>query len=290
MAPLPRAYCWLSSDAYLNHKELLNVELGRDGEVQAEDRPRVFSAGCGQFIGPTDPIRCASDDLGIDFEAQIAVITSDLDIESDAEHAVSSIRLLVLANAVTLRSFMSQDLSSGLGWSHSKSVTAFSPVAVTPDELEGHWQDGKLSGTVASTWNGRRVGMCETGLDMSFGFGEILSQAAQTKHIQAGSVISSGAVSNKGLVREGRKSWPKGYNCIAEKRAIEYIQDGKVSTNYMKFGDTIRIELKLPQGQSVFGAIDQRVAPLVDPVVEPVADDQLAQPAHTPDSQETIDQ
>ncbi|HWI82789.1 fumarylacetoacetate hydrolase family protein, partial [Ramlibacter sp.] len=154
------------------------------------------------------------------------------------------------------------ELAKGFGFFQSKPATAFSPVAVTPDEVADAWQGGRLHLTVQSTWNGRRVGMCEAGPEMTFHFGQLIAHICKTRNVRAGTIVGSGTVSNKGVTTNGRTEWPKGYSCIAEKRAIETIQDGQPATAFMRHGDTIRIEMRGRDGQSIFGAIDQKIAPL----------------------------
>jgi fumarylacetoacetate (FAA) hydrolase len=166
----------------------------------------------------------------------------------------------MLANDWSLRNLIPNELAKGFGFFQSKPATAFSPVAVTPDELGDAWSGGRLNLVVQSSWNGRKVGMCDAGPDMTFHFGQLIAHICKTRNVRAGSIVGSGTVSNKGVADDkGRTEWPKGYSCIAEKRAIETIQDGKPSTEFMRFGDTIRIEVKGKDGQSLFGAIDQKV-------------------------------
>jgi hypothetical protein len=163
----------------------------------------------------------------------------------------------MLANDVSLRNLIPAELAKGFGFFQSKPATAFSPVAVTLDELGDAWDNGRVHLTVQSTWNGRKVGMCDAGPEMTFHFGQLIAHIAKTRNVRAGSIVGSGTVSNKGVEQNGRTEWPKGYSCIAEKRCIETIQDGKPTTEFMKFGDTIRIEVKGKDGASIFGAIDQ---------------------------------
>jgi fumarylacetoacetate (FAA) hydrolase len=206
-----------------------------------------------------------SEDFGIDFEAEVAVITGDVPMGSSPEQALDGVRLVLLANDVSLRNLIPDELAKGFGFCQSKPATAFSPVAVTLDELGGAWQQGRLHLQLQSSWNGRKVGMCDAGPEMTFHFGQLIAHLCKTRNVRAGSVIGSGTVSNQGVENKGRMSWPKGYSCIAEKRAIETIQDGQPSTDFMKFGDSIRIEMKDKDGHSVFGAIDQKIAPAVAP-------------------------
>jgi fumarylacetoacetate (FAA) hydrolase len=178
------------------------------------------------------------------------------------EQALDGIRLVMIANDVSLRHLIPDELAKSFGFLQSKPATAFSPVAVTLDELGEAWQGGKLHLTLQSAWNGRTVGMCEAGEEMTFHFGQLIAHLCKTRNVRAGSIIGSGTVSNRATEVNGKKEWTKGYSCIAEKRAIETILDGKPATDYMKFGDTIRIEMKGVDGQSVFGAIEPKVVPL----------------------------
>jgi fumarylacetoacetate (FAA) hydrolase len=260
MAPLPRAYQWADGSAYLNHVEL--VRAARQSEVPQSfyTDPLMYQGGSDDFIGPCDPVVVPSEDFGIDFEAEIAVVTGDVPMCSTPEQALEGIRLLMLANDVSLRNLIPAELAKGFGFFQSKPATAFSPVAVTPDELGDAWQAGRVHLTLQSTWNGRKVGMCDAGPEMTFHFGQLIAHICKTRNVRAGSIVGSGTVSNQAVEVNGRKEWPKGYSCIAEKRAIETILDGQPSTGFMKFGDTIRIEMKGRDGQSVFGAIDQEIA------------------------------
>lgn len=251
MAPLPRAYQWADGSAFLNHVEL--VRRARDSEVPGSfyTDPLMYQGGSDDFLGPCDAVMCPSESFGIDFEAEVAVVTADVAMGATPEQALEGIRLVMLANDVSLRNLIPAELAKGFGFLQSKPATAFSPVAVTLDELGSAWQQGRLHLTLQSTWNGRRVGMCEAGPEMTFHFGQLIAHLCKTRNVRAGSVVGSGTVSNK--------DWSHGYSCIAEKRAIETIQDGKPATAFMQFGDTIRIEMKGPDGQSLFGAIEQEI-------------------------------
>ena len=262
MAPLPRAYQWADGSAYINHVELVRAARGAEVPESFYKDPLMYQGGSDDFIGAQDDVVCASEDFGIDFEAEIAVITADVPMNSTPDEALEGIRLVMLANDVSLRNLIANELAKGFGFVQSKPATAFSPVAVTLDELGDAWDNGRLNLTVQSTWNGRKVGMCEAGPEMTFHFGQLIAHICKTRNVRAGSVVGSGTVSNQGIEVKGKKEWPKGYSCIAEKRAIETILDGKPSTEFMKYGDTIRIEAKGADGQSVFGAIDQKIAPL----------------------------
>ena len=262
MAPLPRAYQWADGSAYINHVELVRAARGAEVPESFYKDPLMYQGGSDDFMGAQDDVVCASEDFGIDFEAEIAVITADVPMNSTPDEALEGIRLVMLANDVSLRNLIANELAKGFGFVQSKPATAFSPVAVTLDELGDAWDNGRLNLTVQSTWNGRKVGMCEAGPEMTFHFGQLIAHICKTRNVRAGSVVGSGTVSNQGIEIKGKKEWPKGYSCIAEKRAIETILDGKPSTEFMKYGDTIRIEAKGADGQSVFGAIDQKIAPL----------------------------
>ncbi|MEY2803972.1 MAG: hypothetical protein RL657_1308 [Pseudomonadota bacterium] len=262
MAPLPRAYQWADGSAYINHVELVRASRHAKVPDSYYTDPLMYQGGSDDFLGPTDDVVCVSEDHGIDFEAELAVITGDVPMGTDADAALDGIRLLMLANDVSLRHLIPDELAKGFGFFQSKPATAFGPVAVTPDELGEAWQHGRVHLTVQSTWNGRKVGMCEAGPEMTFHFGQLIAHICKTRNVRAGSIVGSGTISNKGIDNGGQKEWPKGYSCIAEKRAIETILDGQPSTAYMKFNDTIRIEIKGLDGQSVFGAIDQKIAPL----------------------------
>lgn len=260
MAPLPRAYQWADGSAYINHVEL--VRKARNSEVPESfyTDPLMYQGGSDDFIGPCDNVVVPSEAMGIDFEAEIAVVTGDVKMGATPEQALDGIRLVMIANDVSLRNLIPAELAKGFGFFQSKPATAFSPVAVTLDELGSAWQGGRLHLTIESTWNGRQVGQCEAGPEMTFHFGQLIAHIAKTRNVRAGSIVGSGTVSNQGVEQGGRMVWPKGYSCIAEQRCIETIQNGKPSTEFMKFGDTIRIEMKNAAGQSLFGAIDQTIA------------------------------
>jgi fumarylacetoacetate (FAA) hydrolase len=255
MAPLPRAYQWADGSAYINHVEL--VRKARNAEVPESfyADPLMYQGGSDDFIGACDDVVVASEDFGIDFEAEVAVITGDVRMGATPAQALEGVRLLMLANDVSLRNLIPNELAKGFGFFQSKPATAFSPVAVTPDEVGEAWEKGRLHLTLQSTWNGRKVGMCEAGPEMTFHFGQLIAHICKTRNVRAGSIVGSGTVSNK--------DWSHGYSCIAEKRAIETIEDGKPKTEFMKYGDTIRIEAKGKDGLSVFGAIDQKIVEAV---------------------------
>ena len=258
MAPLPRAYQWVDGSAYLNHVELVRKARGAEVPASFYTDPLMYQGGSDDFLGPCDNVVCANEAFGIDFEAEVAVITGDVRMGASPEQALDGIRLLMLANDVSLRNLIPAELAKGFGFLQSKPATAFSPVAVTLDELVfdgvSAWDKGRLNLTLQCTWNGRKVGLCEAGPEMTFHFGQLIAHLCKTRNVRAGSIVGSGTVSNK--------DWSHGYSCIAEKRAIETIQDGTPMTEFMKYGDTIRIEMKGGDGLSLFGAIEQEVVPL----------------------------
>ena len=245
MAPLPRAYQRVTGTAYASHAALLG---------EAEVDLAVHQAVSDSLLGAHDRVVCANENLGVDFSAEIAVITGDVPMGASVDEALESVRLVLLSNAITLR-----NVNSRL---QSQPVAAFSPVAVTLDELGDAWDNGCLHLTVQVTWNGRKVGMCDAGTDMTHSFGQLVAHASKTRALRAGTVVSSGTVSNAGFEKNGKTEWPKGYSCIAEKRAMEIALDGNAKTEYLKFGDTLRIEAKGKDGQSVFGAMDQELVSL----------------------------
>jgi fumarylacetoacetate (FAA) hydrolase len=253
MAPLPRAYQWADGSAFINHVELVRKARGAEVPESFYTDPLMYQGGSDDFLGPCEDIVCADESWGIDFEAEVAVVTGDVAMGSSPEQALEGIRLLMLANDVSLRNLIPNELAKGFGFFQSKPATAFSPVAVTPDELGEAWQGGRLHLTLQSTWNGKKVGLCDAGPEMTFHFGQLIAHVCKTRNVRAGSIVGSGTVSNK--------DWSRGYSCIAEKRSIETIEEGAPKTEFMKYGDTIRIEMKGRDGHSVFGAIDQRVVP-----------------------------
>jgi len=257
MSPLPRAYQWADGSAYVNHVEL--VRKARNAEMPESfwHDPLMYQGGSDEFIGPTDDILLASEEWGIDFEGEVAVITDDVPMGSSAEQAASHIKLLMLVNDVSLRNLIPAELAKGFGFFQSKPASSFSPVAVTPDELDTAWQDGKVHLPLRATWNGALVGQPNAGVDMVFSFPQLIAHLAKTRGARAGSIIGSGTVSNKDSA--------KGYTCIAEKRALEMIAHGEAKTPFMKFGDTIKIEMLDANGKSIFGAINQKVAQYTPP-------------------------
>jgi fumarylacetoacetate (FAA) hydrolase len=260
-SPLPRAYQWADGSAYVNHVEL--VRRARNSEMPPSfwTDPLMYQGGSDDFIGPRDPIEVVSEDYGIDFEGEVAVITDDVPMAISAEQARDKIRLVMLVNDVSLRGLIPNELAKGFGFFQSKPASAFSPVAVTPDELGADWQDAKLHLPLISHLNGQLFGKPNAGVDMTFDFGQLIAHAAKTRNLGAGAVIGSGTVSNKQGTDYGTSvdEGGVGYSCIAEIRMIETIRDGAAKTSFMKFGDRIRLEMLDKNGHSIFGAIEQQV-------------------------------
>jgi len=254
MAPLPRAFQWVDGSAYLNHVELVRKARGAEMPASFFDDPLMYQGGSDDFLGPCDDAVFASTDWGIDFEAELAVVTGDVPIGATPAAALESVRLLLLVNDWSLRQLIPAELAKGFGFLQGKPATAFGPVAATPDELGDAWQGGRVHLALESRWNGRRVGLTDAGPEMSFHFGQLIAHVAKTRRLRAGSIVGSGTVSNR--------DWSHGWSCIAEQRAIETIASGAPKTAFMQLGETIRIEMLGRDGQTVFGAIAQRVAPL----------------------------
>ena len=254
MAPLPRAFQWADGSAYLNHVELVRKARGAEVPASFYEDPLMYQGGSDDFLGPCDDARFpvpAGEDWGIDFEAEIAVVTGDVPMGATPDAALEGVRLLMLVNDWSLRNLIPAELAKGFGFLQSKPATAFGPVAVTPDELGAAWQGGRVHLPLTNQWNGVRVGHCDAGPEMTFHFGQLIAHVAKTRNLRAGSIVGSGTVSNK--------DWSHGVSCIAEKRAIETIETGAPQTAFMRDGDTIRIEVTGADGLSVFGAIEQRV-------------------------------
>ena len=251
MAPLPRAYQWADGSAYVNHVEL--VRKARKAEMPETfwTDPLMYQGGSDDLMGPCDPIVCGSEDWGIDFEAEVAVVTADVPMGSTPEQAAEQVRLLMLVNDVSLRNLIPAELAQGFGFFQSKPATAFSPVAVTPDEVGSAWTGRKVTLPLIVHWNGRQVGRALAGEDMVFDFAQLIAHVCKTRNARAGSIIGSGTVSNRDSSR--------GYSCIAEQRALEMIASGSAVTPFMRYGDRVRIEMFDAQGASIFGAIDQQV-------------------------------
>lgn len=260
-SPLPRAYQWADGSAYINHVEL--VRKARNAEVPASfyTDPLMYQGGGDSFVGPCDPIAVLSEDWGIDLEAEVAVVTGDVPMGASLERAAGAIRLVMLVNDVSLRKLIPNELGKGFGFYQSKPASAFSPVAVTPDELGDAWHDSKLHLPLLVTLNGAAFGRPNAGEDMTFSFAQLVAHAAATRELCAGSIIGSGTVSNKqgSLHGSSVENGGVGYCCLAEVRMYETIEQGKPKTPFLAFGDTVRIEMLDADGASIFGAIDQEV-------------------------------
>lgn len=263
-SPLPRAYQWADGSAYVNHVELVRKARGAEMPESFWTDTLMYQGGSDDFIGPNDDIILPSDEWGIDFEGEVAVVTDDVPMACSADEAASRIRLLMLVNDVSLRGLIPGELAKGFGFFQSKPASSFSPVAVTPDELGDAWKDNKVHLPLRSTYNGALFGKPEAGEDMTFDFGQLVAHAAKSRNLGAGAIVGSGTVSNKQGTDHGSaiSEGGVGYSCIAEVRMIETIRDGKPSTPFMQFGDRIRIEMQDDNGNSIFGAIEQQVKPL----------------------------
>ncbi len=254
MAPLPRAYQWADGSSYVNHIELVRKARGAEMPPSFWTDPLMYQGGSDDLLGPHDDIVCPSEEHGIDFEAEVAVVTGDVPMGSKPKAIGPYIRLVMLVNDVSLRNLIPAELAKGFGFFQSKPATAFSPVAITPDELGDAWRDSKVHRPLTVHWNGTRVGEPNAGNDMTFNFSQLIAHVAKTRNVRAGSIIGSGTVSNVDRSR--------GYCCIAEKRSLEMIEQGAAKTPFMKYGDQVRIEMFDEAGRSIFGAIEQKVVPL----------------------------
>ena len=265
MSPLPRAYQWADGSAYVNHVELVRKARGAELPASFWTDPLMYQGGSDSFIGPRDPIVIADEAYGIDMEGEVAVIVDDVPAGASPETCAAAIRLIMLVNDVSLRNLIPAELAKGFGFFQSKPSSAFSPVAVTLDELGEAWHGGKVHLPLSVDLNGKPFGRDQAGVDMTFDFGQLIAHAAKTRALCAGTIIGSGTISNKD--KDGGAGKPisaggLGYSCIAEMRMIETIANGKPTTPFMKFGDTVRIEMKDAKGHSIFGAIEQTVQQL----------------------------
>ncbi|MCC2655154.1 MAG: MhpD [Panacagrimonas sp.] len=254
-SPLPRAYQWADGSAYLHHVELVRRARGAEMPESFRRDPLMYQGGSDGFLDPHADI-AGDPRWGIDFEAEVCVVVGDVPMGCTATDARAHVKLVMLVNDVSLRALVPGELAKGFGFFQSKPASAFSPVAVTPDELGRHWRDGKLHLPLLSFFNEREFGSPQAGEDMAFDFGQLIAHAARTRRLGAGTIVGSGTVSNR---QAGR-----GYSCIAELRMVETLRDGQPSTGFMQDGDRIRIEMRDDQGRSIFGAIDQRVRAIVE--------------------------
>ncbi len=260
-SPLPRAYQWADGSAYVNHVELVRRARGAEVPESFWTDPLMYQGGSDTFLGPRDDIEMPTTEWGIDMEGEVAVITGDVPFGATREQASTSIRLLMLVNDVSLRALIPAELGKGFGFFQSKPSSAFSPVAVTPDELGDAWVDGKLHLPLYVDYNDKPFGKANAGVDMTFDFPTLISHASKSRALGAGSIVGSGTVSNKMDGEPGKpiEQGGVGYSCIAEIRMIETINDGKPATAFMQFGDTVKIYMTDANGNSLFGDIYQTV-------------------------------
>ena len=266
LSPLPRAYQWADGSSYLNHVELVRRARGSEMPPSFFEDPLMYQGGSDHFLAPRGPIPMADEGWGIDMEGEIAVVLGDVPMGTNREEAKSLIRLVMLVNDVSLRNLTPAELAKGFGFFQSKPPTAFSPVAVTPDELGDAWDGGRVSLPLCVDVNGKPFGRANAGQDMTFDFPRLIEHAAKTRPLSAGSIIGSGTISNK---LDGKPAKPinqggVGYSCIAEIRMIETIKSGKPETPFLRFGDTVRIWMDDSGGRSIFGMIDQTVVKFGD--------------------------
>ncbi|MDD5250871.1 MAG: fumarylacetoacetate hydrolase family protein [Rhodocyclaceae bacterium] len=250
-APLPRAHQWADGSAYLSHVALVRQARGAEMPDILRREPLIYQGGSDSLLGPGDPIVVADEAWGIDFEAEVAVVTDDVAMGVSPAQAASRIRLVMLANDVSLRNLIPAELAKGFGFFQSKPSSAFSPLAVTPDELGAAWDGARLSLPLLSHVNGELFGQPNAGRDMNFGFPELIAHAARTRPLAAGSIVGSGTVANVDATA--------GSSCIVERRMRETLEHGEPRTPFLRFGDRVRIEMLDAQGRSIFGAIDQAV-------------------------------
>ncbi|WP_129135101.1 fumarylacetoacetate hydrolase family protein [Luteimonas sp. YGD11-2] len=250
-SPLPRAYEFVDGSAYLPHVERVRRARGAEVPESFYTDPLMYQATSAGFLGPRDPVRVVSEDYGIDLEAEIVVITDDVPMAATPEEAAGHIQLVGLVNDVSLRNLIPGELAKGFGFLQSKPRSALSPVFVTPDELGDAWQGNKLHLPLVTHVNGEWFGAPEAGVDMQFDFAQLVAHAAKTRPLSAGTIVGSGTIANQDT--------SKGASCFAEKRTVEALEHGKPLTPFLSFGDTVRIEMLDAHGESIFGAIEQRI-------------------------------
>jgi fumarylacetoacetate (FAA) hydrolase len=250
-APLPRAYQWLDGSAYLHHVELVRKARGAQMPASFLTDPLMYQGGSDALLGACDDAAFVSEEHGIDLEAEVAVVTDDVALGITAAAAAGHVKLIVILNDWSLRNLIPGELAKGFGFLQSKPATAFSAVAVTPDELGGAWRDGRVHLPLVSQINGEVLGRPNAGVDMNFGFYELLAHAARTRRLGAGTILGSGTVANRDPSR--------GCSCLAERRTLEMLEYGSARTPFLKFGDRVRIEMLAESGASIFGALDQQV-------------------------------
>jgi fumarylacetoacetate (FAA) hydrolase len=250
-APLPRAYEWIDGSAYLNHVRLVRRARGAELPATLTTDPLVYQGGSGVLLGPRDPLRFGEERYGLDFEGELCVITGDVPLGVTAAGALRHVRLLCLANDVSLRRLIPDELAKGFGFFVGKPATAFSPFAVTPDELGGAWRDGRAHLRLTVKLNGQLVGELETGPEMHFSFADLLAHVTRTRALTAGTILGSGTVSNQDPAR--------GVSCLVERRVREQLESGAARMPFLVVGDRVELQAAGPDGRDLFGTIDQRV-------------------------------
>jgi len=250
-APLPRSYEFVDGSAYLPHVERVRRARGAEVPESFYVDPLMYHAVGAGFYGPRDAVCVTSEDYGIDLEAEVVVVTDDVPMAVTSAQAAEHIQLVGLVNDVSLRNLIPGELAKGFGFLQSKPRSALSPVFVTPDELGDAWKSSKVHLALTTHINGKLFGQPEAGEDMQFSFADLVAHAAKTRPLSAGTIVGSGTIANQ--------DESKGASCLAEKRTLETIRDGKPSTPFLKFGDTVRIEMFEHAGASVFGAIEQKI-------------------------------
>jgi len=260
-APLPRAYQWADGSAYVNHVELVRRARGATMPPEFWTDPLMYQGASDHMLGPCEDVVLADEAWGIDFEGEVAVVTGDVAMGTSESDALRHVRLVMLVNDVSLRNLIPAELAKGFGFVQSKPASSFSPVAVTPDELGDAWRDGRLHRPLLSHVNDMLFGRPDAGVDMTFGFGQLIAHLAKSRDLGAGTIVGSGTVSNKEDGGPGRPAAQGGvgYSCVAEQRTVETIVEGKPRTPFLRFGDRIRLEMLDEQGRTIFGAIDQRI-------------------------------
>lgn len=249
MAPMPRAWQWLDGSAFESHGDLMDKVVGVS--VEKTGRPLMYQGISDRFYSGRDDVQMPDEALGIDFEGEFGIIVDAVPMGTSAEEAKKHIRLIVQINDWSLRALAGPEMKTGFGWVQAKPACSMAPFAVTPDELGGDWRNGRVCMDLIVDWNGKRFGAAN-GEPMSFGFHELVAHAARTRHLVAGTVIGSGTVSNENFREIGS-------SCIAERRGIEIVDEGAPRTEFMKFGERVRMEGRTSDGRAPFGVIDQQV-------------------------------
>ena len=261
-SPLPRAYQWLDGSAYVTHVELVRKARGAELPESFWSDPLMYQGASDGFVGPCDPIQAISEEWGLDLEAELAVITDDVPMGISAAKAARHIKLVMLVNDVSARALIPNELAKGFGFVHGKPASAFSPVAVTPDELGGAWRGHKVHLPLLSYVNGEPLGRPDAGVDMTFDFAQLIAHAAKTRHLGAGTIVGSGTVANDAAREQSSRV---GSSCLAERRMLETLWHGAPRTPWLGFGDRVRIEMLDQGGRSIFGAIEQEVVRYAPP-------------------------